>query len=82
MYKNMKIAITDEVHLKAVCEVLESMSYKSTGYENDEQNFVYTYERGVYHGLFKKAAHGEFEEVTLTDLLRMRDEMVKGDAHG
>lgn len=28
MYQNLKIAITDEVQLKAVCDVLESMGYK------------------------------------------------------
>lgn len=28
MYQNMKIAITDEVQLKEVCDVLQSMGYK------------------------------------------------------
>lgn len=28
MFKNMKIEITDEAHLKAVCERLDAMGYK------------------------------------------------------
>ena len=79
----MKIAITDEAHLKAVCEVLESMGYKkaeSIPYDDsDEFKNCCSHVNGVYAYYCHNLA-GDYETVTLTDLLRMRDEMVKENA--
>lgn len=70
-FKNMKIAITDEVHLKAVCDVLESMGYRKDITRGS--CFVITHEYGFYsihdhHYYFNN-------ETTLTDLLAMRDQL-------
>lgn len=74
----MKIAITDEVHLKAVCEVLESIGYKLY-FESEIRNYVLSYIDGSYAVYESEDTIGilEYEKKTLTDLLRMRDEMVK-----
>ena len=80
MYKNMKIAITDKVHLKAVCEVLESLGYVSEKNkpENDDKYIIII--DGKYFGWWS-GDNWTIQEVTLTDLLRMRDEMVKENAN-
>lgn len=70
----MKIAITDESHLKEVCELLEQLGYSDTGHENKNPVYVLTYDDGLYHkmgGVFV----GSFYELTITDLIKMRDEM-------
>lgn len=76
-FKNMKIAITDEVHLKAVCDVLESMGYVLDAV-HEIDNFIHTYKRGCFKGFYSDLHWGEI--VTLSDLLRMRDKMVKDNA--
>ncbi len=35
MFKNLKIAIIDEQHITAVCEVLESMGYQKQAWFRD-----------------------------------------------
>lgn len=76
-FKNLKIAITDETHLKAVCEVLESMDYTECGYDLDCNNIV-ARSHGVFFG--DKYDDWDFDQVTLSDLLKIRDEMVKANA--
>lgn len=77
-FKNMKIAITDEVHLKAVCDVLESMGYrKGALYVNMGQNLTIlaTYKGGEFLQYCHKKAAKYHEPATLTDLLAMRDQI-------
>lgn len=88
MFKNMKIEITDETHLKAVCDVLESMGYhKSGGLWSNFGNTttmvcVNTY--GEMMNLVGIDVHydklNKYELTTLSDLLKMRDDMVKEKA--
>ena len=79
MFKNMKIAITDEAHLKAVCDVLRSIGYSVWGVGLGASNWVATSKIG-------NATTFEFDAccdntlVTLSDLLAMRDKMVKDNA--
>lgn len=85
-FQNLKIAITDEVHLKAVCDVLESMGYKNEQFDFHIQNHrdikqfqsVACYEHGVYcvHKLDVNWINF-CELATLTDLLKMRDNQIK-----
>lgn len=74
-FKNMKIAITDEVQLKAVCGVLESMGYfneKEFNTKCDKIGQVLTWDDGAYH--LQKGGGGLIcTQATLTDLLAMRD---------
>ena len=70
----MKIEITDEVQLKAVCDVLESMGYEKPFqvFDDNEIKSVECYDDGSL------AKYGcdlgrNGETVTLTDLLAMRD---------
>ena len=76
-FKNLKIAITDETHLKAVCDVLESRGYKSSYETRKSVVAVHTDSFGYYH---KMSIMGELNLVTLSDLLKMRDDMVKANA--
>lgn len=78
-FKNMKIAITDEVHLKAVCDVLQSMGYDKPfqTFDDSEITNVECYDNG------ELAKYGDDlgdngETVTLTDLLAMRDQLFMG----
>ena len=77
-FKNLKIAITDETHLKAVCDVLESIGYKFVGYFDDLDRFIQTFEDGEYCGFMSDQPSDE--TVNLSDLLKMRDDMVKANA--
>jgi hypothetical protein len=78
-FKNMKIAITDETHLKAVCDVLRSIGYSVWAAGLGASNWVVTSKVG-------NATTFEFDVcsdntlVTLSDLLAMRDKMVKDNA--
>lgn len=74
MYKNMKIEITDEVQLKAVCDVLERMGYKKFD-EAEKPKFIVCHGRGgtyqmVWNDLPRLAS---YPLVNLTDLLYLRD---------
>lgn len=78
----MKIAITDEAHLKAVCEVLETIMYEKKGLFTDipDPKWVCACDDGQLMDLHDDPFVGWYKEVTLNDLLRMRDEMVKENA--
>lgn len=85
-FQNLKIAITDEVHLKAVCDVLESMGYKNDQFGFPVQNHrdikqfqsVACYQQGKYSVCKLNVGWINFcELVTLTDLLKMRDNQIK-----
>lgn len=80
-FKNMKIEITDNDHLKDVCEVLVSMGYSeglSVDFdENDEHKWVGTYSNGVFGYYVHETPSINYSKTTLSDLLKMRDEMVK-----
>ena len=81
MFKNLKIAIIDEQHLTAVCEVLESMGYHP--YQPSKRlQFIYTQTDGLYSFGDDCVSSISYETVTLRDLLQMRDEMVKEKING
>lgn len=82
MFLNLKIAITDEAHLRAVCEVLEALMCKKKGLFTDihEPKFVCACDDGQLMDLHDDPFVGWYETTTLSDLLRMRDEMVKENA--
>ena len=71
MYKRMKIAITDEVQLKAVCDVLESIGFKF-GFKSEVKmtKHIETYSDGVYD---MYCFNDSGCNTTLTDLLSLRD---------
>ena len=74
MFKNMKIEITDEVQLKAVCDVLERMGYTKWD-EAEKPKFIVCHSRGgtyqmVWNDLPRLAS---YPLVNLTDLLVLRD---------
>lgn len=82
-FQNLKIAITDNDHLKAVCDVLESMGYEQqawVGYRN--VMFLTTNTNGKYtdHAISLVNCFAHINQTTLSDLLKMRDEMVKDNA--
>ena len=76
-FQNLKISITDEVHLKAVCDVLESMGYKYIS-KRSQSNYVYTFIDGTYLvDMNWQPAFSGIPYSTLTDLLKMRDKAFK-----
>lgn len=84
-FQNLKIAITDEVHLKAVCDVLESMGYKSDTRSKNKIACIYTWDIGSYDVASKMIVDSlpnDFDDghkqATLTDLLKMHDDAFKG----
>lgn len=73
MYKNMKIEIIDEVQLKAVCDVLESMGYKNTYKTASKVTTVIT-DKTTYSLLgLPCEIIDDRNAATLTDLLSIRD---------
>lgn len=72
MYKNMKIEITDEVQLNAVCDVLKSMGYVRCYKTELDINFVIAFHDKTF-GLFTNDISDEEDLTTLTDLLALRD---------
>lgn len=82
-FTNMKIAITDEVHLKAVCDVLESIGYKKDSITDGKKTTVCTWIASktydCYDMTLEQCFHHD-EIITLTDLLKMRDDMVRENA--
>lgn len=85
-FDNFKIAITDEVHLKAVCEVLETMGYTkgvSMNYESaDEYPAVVAHTNGIYAYYCHMGSGGVGSSlITLTDLLSLRDKQIKEKIH-
>ncbi|MEG2271520.1 MAG: hypothetical protein RSC05_04545 [Acinetobacter sp.] len=82
-FKNLKIAITDETHLKAVCDVLESMDcWLNCGDgSNKLAKWVIVVKSGRYDIYNNDRASGDWAQtITLSDLLKMRDDMVKANA--
>lgn len=71
MYKNMKIEITDEVQLKAVCDVLESMGFECV-FKSEVKitKHIETYSDGVYD---MYCFNDNGCNTTLTNLLALRD---------
>ena len=81
-FKNLKIAITDETHLKAVCDVLESVGYKKTGWIGySKVIFITTNTKGQMtdHAISLMNCFNSIDLTTLSDLLKMRDDMVKAN---
>lgn len=75
MLDNLKIAITDAVQLKAVCDVLESVGFKC-GFKSEVKmtKHIETYSDGVYD---MYCFNDNGCNTTLTDLLAMRDKKIK-----
>lgn len=72
-FKNMKIAITDEVQLKAVCNVLKGMGYhQEEDFKSGFHKFIHTGNDGFD---FWCSDLNFGVEVTITDLLAMRDQL-------
>lgn len=78
-YQNLKIAITDEVQLKAVCEVLKTMKYRKVRNAFcHHDNYVITRSDGYYSGVISDTGYKiGYKLVTLTDLLALRDKQFK-----
>ena len=77
MFDNLKIAITDAVQLKAVCDVLESMGYKNTYKTASKVTTVIT-DKTTYSLLgLPCGIIDNRNAVNLTDLLAMRDKKIK-----
>jgi hypothetical protein len=72
----MKIEITDAAHLKAVCDILESMGYSLLEELINSDTYINTFDCGLYYGI---GIDSDLPNTTLTDLLKMRDELVKGN---
>lgn len=80
-FKNMKIEITDYNHLKTVCDVLVSIGY-SEGFsvdfdEDDEYKWVGSGSNGVFGYYVHKNHLFDYSKTTLSDLIKMREEMFK-----
>lgn len=83
-FKNMKIEITDEVQLKAVCDVLQSMGYKKTGWIGySKVFFISTNKIGQMtdHAISLMNCFNSIELTTLTDLLALRDKQFMEKIH-
>lgn len=73
MYKNMKIAITDEAQLKAVCDVLKTMGFVKS-MSNGVTGFIYTFIDGSYRiDINHQPVFDHIPYTNLTDLLALRD---------
>ena len=81
-FKNLKIAITDDTHLKAVCEVLESMGYEAWNIGDYKTEMIVAWEDGRYSNFdeYETDKGYGYSFPTLSDLLKMRDDMVKANA--
>lgn len=76
--QEIKIKITDELHLKAVCDVLESMGYAQFDKIDNPKLVVVHGKTKVYQMVWNDIDRiSDFQLVTLTDLLKMRDEAIK-----
>lgn len=90
IFKNLKIAIIDEQHLTAVCEVLGSMGYSQDGkLWSGFGSFTQTVCCNIYGEMMDLVGIDvnydrldKYELVTLRDLLQIRDEMVKEKING
>lgn len=77
-FRNMKIEITDEVQLKAVCDVLQSMGYKKDLLKGNK--WILCHELG-YFSIHDHHYDFQCSVVTLTDLLALRDKQFKEKIH-
>lgn len=80
MFKNMKIEITNDAHLKAVCDVLESMGYQRTGWTDINTLIICAIDKGYYSNYTRMDNFWDEYLITLPELLKMRDDMVKEKA--
>ena len=78
-FQNLKIAITDNDHLKDVCDVLESIGYVLRS-KCSKSNYVFASYLGFYWIDINNQPVMNDYEATLSDLLKLRDEMVKHKA--
>lgn len=85
MYQNMKIEITDEVQLRAVCDVLDSMGftdfYDSKNWKCGVIRFVEVFEDGTYDCYDTDIVSDKAKQTTLTDLLALRDKQFMEKIH-
>lgn len=82
MFKSMKIEVKDELHLKTICDILESISYKRIRWGTFDPLSLRTWDDGGYTNMRSKQKYDYgYEKVTLTDLLKMRDDTVKGKSN-
>lgn len=72
-FKNMKIEITDEVQLKAVCDVLESMGYGYWVIDKNDKWIGTSFKNKQFTTFSTDVCFSDEVLVTLTDLLEMRD---------
>lgn len=73
MFDNLKIAITDEVHLKAVCDVLETMGYTfNCGCDDADAKMITANNHYMQYDIYNHVSDWECNS-SLTDLLAMRD---------
>lgn len=76
MFDNLKIAITDQIQLESVCDVLESMGYQKYDDEMTKNpTVVEAYEDGIYC-LYSQDLH-VCKTINLTDLMALRDKKIK-----
>lgn len=79
MFDNLKIAITDAVQLKAVCDVLESVGYEAWNMGDYKTEMIIAWEDGKYSNFdeYETDKGYGYSFPTLTDLLAMRDKQIK-----
>lgn len=80
-FKNMKIEITDEVHLKAVCDVLESMGYSYWGVDKNDKWIGTSFKDKQFTAFPTDVFLNDVVLITLTDLLAMRDKQFMEKIH-
>lgn len=69
MFKNMKIEITDEAHLKAVCGRLDAMGYKQVlWYDRWHTTMIIVDSTGVYSNFEDDDIFSDYELVLIDDL--------------
>lgn len=76
----MKIIITDDVQFNAVCHVLDSMGYQRTGWTDIKTLIVCASDKGYYSNYTSMDNSWDEYLITLPELLKMRDDMVKEKA--
>lgn len=80
-FKDMKVAITDEVQLKAVCDVLESMGYGYWGIEQNDKWIGISFRSKQFTTFPTDAYFTDETLTTLTDLLALRDKQFMEKIH-
>lgn len=82
-FQEIQIAITDTTHCRAVCDVLESLGYKSFTLQEfavseDGTTGIVAFADGTYTDTSSAPVYGKI--TTLQDLLSMRDDLVRQKA--